>query len=813
MVVDQRHRLCLKSWRFWRDRGPNSSFVIRVFLSMPPFHSFSAIGLGIFLSAVGSGQARSQSLAHVTLSPPAAHTLPSSVEMPVSFQTVDPDLDLGLKPVSPEAVNRQPLSNHQAAILDHPQLAARLRPSPESPLPPVPTIKNLTDRSKESVFFTSPQPSSNTHQSSSSNQLTRPDSIQQPPQKILQPVAQSQPNFQELGTVSFDSAQNLLPLNPDPRELLQPTTPNEVEIDLNQPITLQQALELARRNNLSLRVAELQLQQSREALRQAQALNFPTLSVIGELTRTENATFVVSRPPINIDFTAQNDVIQRVTTLLGTEQATAEQTLAQDIANLQQILQTNQATRQDVTFAQQIAELNAGTVDATTLAPIETVGPLSPFPSFLLPQSRGLVDPTADTTDSTTDSATSIARGTLSLTYDIFTSGFRSGTIGAAREQVRFSELALQTVLDDLRLDVTNDYYDLQQADALVTVAQDTVDSASANLRNAQALERGGLATLFDVLQAEVQLAQARQDLTQAINLRTIAQRQLVQRLNLGSQVSVTAADPAAIAGLWPLSIEETIVIALQNRPELEQILAQRQIAQYNRRAALSAIGPQIQAFANLEVVDELDDNVLGAFGYAVGIQVSLNFFDGGAAKASAAQEDENIAIAETQFADTKNQLRFEVEQAYSTLRANFENIDTSLRAVDRARENVRLAQLRFQAGIGTQLDITTAQADLTQQEGNLVAAVITYNRALASLQRSTSYRQPLQSNSTTLPARSINIPQNSELSPVSRTLAQETIPWYRKGTLLGQQDQVLKLLNGEGGIRTLDEAINPITP
>ena len=112
-------------------------------------------------------------------------------------------------------------------------------------------------------------------------------------------------------------------------------------------------------------------------------------------------------------------------------------------------MQTNQVTRPDVTFAQQIAELNAGTTEAATLAPISMAGPLSPFPTSLLPQAQGLVDSTV----ATTDPATSTARGTLSLTYNLFTSGLRSGTIGAAREQVRFSELALQVAQEDLRLE------------------------------------------------------------------------------------------------------------------------------------------------------------------------------------------------------------------------------------------------------------------------------------------------------------------------------------------------------------------------
>ena len=718
-----------------------------------PLSSFSyssaVIGLGVVFSLLGTGQAYSQTTAISSSSSQASH-LPSTpeTETSVSFQP----LAIELQSVHPDTAEFQLASSTPQVALDQPELTAQpLHTAAQNS----PSLKNSASNSIQEldVNISPVTPVSEAANPTSKYQLK--------PSQSHQPLAQTQFTPPPLRTNTASEAQDLLPLNPDPRQLQRPQETRDVEIDLNKPITLHQALDLAQRNNLTLQVAELQLQQSREALRQARALIYPNLDVVGDINRTENATFVVSRPPISINQATQFEVQQRTLTLLQTEQADAELELDQGIANLQALLQANQDTRQDITFDQQTDELNSGAARAATLAPIERVTPLTPLPSFLLPQSEGLADSRVDGEDTSDrdDLETSIARGTLSLTYDIFTSGFRSGTIGAAREQVRVSELALQAELDQLRLDVTNDYYDLQQADALVSVAEDAVNSARANLRDTKALEQAGLATQFDVLQADVQLAQATQDLTQGLNLQTIAQRQLVQRLNLSSIVNVTAADPAAIAGLWPLSLEDTILLTLKYRPELEQFLAQRRIAQFNRRVALSAIRPQIQFFANVEVVDQLDDDVLGAFGYVVGIQISLNFFDGGAAKAAAAQEEENIAIAETQFADTKNQLRFEVEQAYSTLQANYENIGTALRSVEQARENLRLAQLRFQAGIGTQLDITNAQADLTQQEGNLVDAVITYNRALAALERATSYHQLSQTNPMRTPAQSINPP------------------------------------------------------
>jgi OMF family outer membrane factor len=122
-------------------------------------------------------------------------------------------------------------------------------------------------------------------------------------------------------------------------------------------------------------------------------------------------------------------------------------------------------------------------------------------------------------------------------------------------------------------------------------------------------------------------------------------------------------------------------------------------------------------------------------------VQASLNLFDGGSARARADQQTANIKIAETQFSDTRNQIRFQVEQAYAQLRTSLDQVQTANIALEQAREALRLARLRFQAGVGTQTDVIAAENDLTRAEGNSVQAILDYNRALATLQRSVTAR------------------------------------------------------------------------
>ncbi len=340
--------------------------------------------------------------------------------------------------------------------------------------------------------------------------------------------------------------------------------------------------------------------------------------------------------------------------------------------------------------------------------------------------------------------STTSLTSTVALSYNLYTSGSRSASIRAAEEQVRFDQLGVDVQVETVRLNVATDYYNLQNADQQVLIQQAAVTNALASLRDAQALENAGIGTRFDTLRAQVQVANSTQKLTNAQAQQQIARRQLAQRLSISQSVDLSAAEPIEVVGLWNLSLEDSIILTFKNRAELEQQLTNRNIAEQNRRLALSAIGPQVSVGANYNISDPFATSYTNFNGgasdqYSLAATVKLLLFDGGAARASAAQQEANKAIAETNFANTRNQIRFNVERDYANLQANLSNIQTSTVALAQARESLRLARLRFQAGVGTQTDVISAENDLTNSEGNYVAAIVNYNISLASLQRDTS--------------------------------------------------------------------------
>ncbi|MDZ8227651.1 TolC family protein [Nostoc sp. ChiVER01] len=437
--------------------------------------------------------------------------------------------------------------------------------------------------------------------------------------------------------------QNLIPSS---NPLQFPTKPEEVRLQANQPITLAQALELARRNNRDLQVSLLELERNRAVLREAQAALLPTLGVSTDITRSQSAS-----GQLQDELNGQNPF----------------------------------AVQQD-----------------------------KPSTSF---------------------------SGQAQLSYNIYTSGRVQANIRAAEEQLRYYEFAVETQSETIRLNVATDYYNLQQADEQVRISQSAVVNSEASLRDAEALERAGVGTRFDVLRSQVNLANAQQNLTNARSQQAIARRQLATRISLPQAVNISAADPVQLAGLWNPTLEQSIVLAYQNRPELQQQLAQRNTYEQQRRQALAELGPQISLVGTYDLLDQFNDNASITDGYSFGVRATLNVFDGGAARARAAQSRANIAIAETQFAEQRNQIRFQVEQAYSTQQSSLANVQTANTALEQAREALRLARLRFQAGVGTQTDVINSENDLTQAEGNRVTAILDYNRALAQLQRSVTLR------------------------------------------------------------------------
>ena len=479
---------------------------------------------------------------------------------------------------------------------------------------------------------------------SSSPEISQATEAEQPLETTQETETEQPPEpAQETENDTYSEFQKL---EQDPNRLKRPSAPEEVKIDLNQPLTLKQALELSLRNNKDLEQARLTFVRRQRELQQAQSAWYPDLSVQANY---ENSNTAAS---------------QRANDRLRQQGASG-------------------------------AIVDSG--------------------------SENQFD------------------GTLGLNFNVYTGGERGADIRRARKELDLSRLNVDQLTEQSLFEAARDYYALQDANAQVEIALATVEDAQQTLKDAQLLEQAGLGTRFDVLSAEVELADAEQALTTSRANQSIARRQLAETLSLGQQINLDTADEIEEAGLWQQSLEETIILGYDNRVELDQLLARRDSNEEQRKIALAAIRPNLSVFANYEFLEVLDDQANLTDGYAVGARLQWIFFDGGTALARARQEETDILIDQTDFANQRNQIRIEIEQAYFSLQSNKENIITSEKAVEQAEESLRLARLRFQAGVGTQTDVIDSQSRLTTARGNRLSAIIDYNQSLNQLYRATN--------------------------------------------------------------------------
>ncbi|EDX83522.1 outer membrane efflux protein [Synechococcus sp. PCC 7335] len=297
------------------------------------------------------------------------------------------------------------------------------------------------------------------------------------------------------------------------------------------------------------------------------------------------------------------------------------------------------------------------------------------------------------------------ADATVKIEYDILTSGSRRASIRVAELEREASALAVETQQEQIRLDTATAYYALQEAGENVRINQSFLTEAERNLRDSRLRQEVGVGTRFDTLRAEVQFANARQSLISSQAEVSIARRDIARLLNLPLRNGLTAT-PVAIAGTWSLALEESIILAFQNRAELAQQLIDVDIAEQQRRIALAGTRPQVSLFADYEISEVLEGATVleDDFNddFLIGIRFGMTLFDGGATRASARQREIAGAVREEQFSETLDQVRFEVEQAYFNLQSNQENIETSQVAVTQAADALALANLRLQAGVGT---------------------------------------------------------------------------------------------------------------
>ena len=351
----------------------------------------------------------------------------------------------------------------------------------------------------------------------------------------------------------------------------------------------------------------------------------------------------------------------------------------------------------------------------------------------------------------------SIVRGgglNVSLSQTLFDAGQREAVNTEARRAVDAAEFSRRNTRQTIILNVTQDYYQLLLNRDLVKVAQAQVARYQQTEDVTQAQIDAGTTAAKDIYQARSDFANAQVTLLNDQNAVQTASATLKNALgvDLNGVVQIaplTAGDtlpPVPVSGQGP-SLEDALTAAFAQRPDLRQQQAVVQSDAAALRLAQREAGVSVKGDY---VLNYQASNDVGARGVNSQFLVTGSYplFDAGNARGAVqiAQAARDAALDQLEL--VRQQVRLDVEQAYSTRQTNLDAAGLAQAAVTAAQVNYDAAVASRKEGIGTVLDITTAQATLTQAQSQYVTAVYNFYIADAQLERA------IGRNDAVLPAR-----------------------------------------------------------
>ncbi len=327
----------------------------------------------------------------------------------------------------------------------------------------------------------------------------------------------------------------------------------------------------------------------------------------------------------------------------------------------------------------------------------------------------------------------------LVLQYPLASGGRVEAQIALAEANLRGAVATLERITQQIIFGVRQAYFSLLLAQAVLQTADRGAAQANENLRVARARVAAGVSPRFDEVQAEVAVASARQAQVRARSGVAQAVQGLNALLNLPLETPLALTEPLAVLPV-ETPLDRLLARALDIRPELTEVRARQAAAQAAIQVAESG------GRFNFGLSGMYDYSNTGAFGpgtdlsstWSITLAATLTVSDGGLTKERITEARQRLDQLKAAEAQQRQVIELDVRQAYLNLQSAAEELVGADALLAEAAEALRLANVRFAAGVGTSLEVLSAQAAASQAETAKAQAQFTYSVARAALERAT---------------------------------------------------------------------------
>lgn len=330
----------------------------------------------------------------------------------------------------------------------------------------------------------------------------------------------------------------------------------------------------------------------------------------------------------------------------------------------------------------------------------------------------------------------------LNLNQPLYTGGTIRLSYQMSKRALEMAEAQYQLTEQKVLSDVASNFYSALFARSAVNVIEEALRSAEHNLEQVQKFYAVGKASRFDVLRAEVQVANYQPQVVSARNNLRLVEEQLKMLLNLPAQAEIQikgelAYEPCALLNQ---SIDDLVALAFKNRPEALMQNKQKEMAKYQVKLARAGSMPSLIFGTSYQYQGQRRDFKFRSDdfnkGFTSSLSLSIPLMSVFNTSAKVQQAKINLRAADYQMEALLNGIRLEVKAAYLKVREVDENVKTQAKTITQAEEAVRLAELMYAEGSSTQLDVLNAHLALNQAKMNYQRTLYEYYLAMTNLKK-----------------------------------------------------------------------------
>jgi len=285
----------------------------------------------------------------------------------------------------------------------------------------------------------------------------------------------------------------------------------------------------------------------------------------------------------------------------------------------------------------------------------------------------------------------------------------------------------------ELVFNLTNVYYKIAQLEKLLEANEASVKQLEAHKKDVELFLSTGTVPHVELLKTEVELSHAKERVLLVRNNLESAY-ELIKALmgidDMNRRISII--HTSVNDNVTP--IDNSIAKAFTERPEYRSIIKKQKVNEERIKYAEGKRLPDV--FLTGEYADKSGQDVAFKENWALALRLTIPIFDGGSIKTEVEREKIEMEKVKEEERALKLEIIREIKDAYRNIDNDGERMYVSNKAIETAKENLRIERLKYETGAGTSTDVIDAQTVLLRAETEYYQAVYDRNIAVASLKR-----------------------------------------------------------------------------